>query len=123
LVPRLVTWFEVAYLPTWKYGFANVDVCSSVTGCSPAARPDNPNRYVPTTGFQAELMFDVLPEVSMSVGYINVETQPGLDGQRRSIFYSPGAQFYLEFTAYLDAIYDALSGNRADYSSGLHLAL
>jgi hypothetical protein len=117
---RLSWWFEVSYLPTWKYGFGNVDICV-VTGCAPAARPADPSTFVVVTGFQTEFMFELLPELGVSVGYVNVATQPGPDGQRRSIFYSPGAQVYVEFVGYIDAIYAAAKGHRGEVGGGLHL--
>jgi hypothetical protein len=117
---RIAWWFEASYQPTWKYGFANVDVCV-VTGCAPAGRLASPSRFVVVTAFQTELMFELLPELGLDVGYINVETQPGVDGQRRSIFYSPGAQVYLEFVAILDALYVAATGHLDDVPIGHHL--
>jgi hypothetical protein len=117
---RLAWWFEVSYLPTWKYGFGNVDVCV-VTGCAPAARPIDPSTFADVTGFQTELMFEIIPELGVSLGYVNVATQPGLDGQRRSLFYSPGAQLYLEFVGYIDAIYAATQGHRGEVGGGHHI--
>jgi hypothetical protein len=117
LADRLVWWFEASYVPTWKYGFADIDVCV-VTGCAPAARPADPSRFVVVTTFQTEVTFDLLPELGVSLGYVNAATQPGPDGQRRSIFYSPGAQFYLEFVGYIDAMYAAAKGHRVDLGGG-----
>jgi hypothetical protein len=117
---RIWVWGEVSYLPTWKYGFGDVDVCVA-TGCAPADHPPDVSTYVVMTGFQAALVFDVLPELGASLGYVNVALQPGPDGQRRSIFTSPGAQVYFQLTAYLDAIYLAAEGRRTDFESDHHL--
>lgn len=120
ITKRIAWWFEASYQPTWKYGFANVDVCV-VTGCAPAQRLADPSRFVVVTAFQTEFMFELMPELGLDVGYINVETQPGVDGQRRSIFYSPGAQVYVEFVAVLDQMYATATGHRDNVPTGHHL--
>jgi hypothetical protein len=117
---RLGIWSEVIYKPVWKYSLP--DVCiTTLTGCAVPSSVANPSTYVVVTSFQAEVYYSVLQELGISVGYMNVETQPGPDGRRRSIFYSPGAQFYVDLTAYLDAIYLAAIGKRSDPPDGIHL--
>jgi hypothetical protein len=97
---------DVEDRPTWKYGFGDVCV-TTLTGCVNALPSSSPNTFVVVTSFQAELDFNILPKegIWIDAGYVNVETQPGPDGQRRSIFSSPGAQFYFDVTAYLDQLY------------------
>jgi hypothetical protein len=119
---------EASYRPTWKYSFDNGPICAAGTPllapaglCRDPLRPDNPNRYVPSTSFETDLYYDVLDEMTLAVGYINVETQPGLDGQRRSIFYSPGSQFFFSVIGHLDAIYLAATGRKVPAESGTRL--
>ena len=56
--------------------------------------------------------FFPIPEAGLSFGYSNATNQLGPDGQRRSIFYTPNAQFSLGMIVSLDAIYEAISGPR-----------
>lgn len=48
----------------------------------------------------------VLDALALTAGYVNLANQIGPDGQRRSMFYSPNARFYLTATAFLDQIFD-----------------
>lgn len=109
---------EVSYRPTWKYGFANdVRVCGVVsTGCAAVTRGDDPATYLVVTAFETAFSYEVLDLFAVAAGYVNVEQQPGPDGQRRNIFYAPGAQFYVSLIGYLDAIYLSASGGRQDVS-------
>ena len=120
ITSRLGIWSEVSYRPTWKYGFGSICVATS-TGCAPVLSPENPSTYVVVTAFQAEVYYSLLQEIGISIGYVNVETQPGPDGRRRSIFNSPGAQFYVDVTAYLDAIYLAATRRRSEPPDGAYL--
>lgn len=109
ITDRLALFLEVSYRPTWKYAFG--DLCVNIaTGCAVAARPANPSTYVVVTSFEVALFYDVVKELSLGLGYVNVETQPGLDGQRRNLFYSPGSQFSLSLVAHLDEIYLRAAG-------------
>jgi hypothetical protein len=121
ITEKFSLFLEASYRPTWKYGFGDVGICVQSGDCANALRPANPNRYVPTTSFEADLYYDVLDELTLAVGYVNVETQPGLDGQRRSIFYSPGSQFFLALVGHLDAIYLAAQGKKPVASTGTRL--
>jgi hypothetical protein len=122
ITEKLSLFVEASYRPTWKYSFPDVAVCVQTGACSKALNPTAPTTYVPVTSFEADVYYDILDELSVALGYVNVETQPGLDGQRRSIFYSPGSQFFLSVIGHLDAIYLAAAGKKPEASgSGSHL--
>jgi len=122
ITEKLSLFVEASYRPTWKYGFADVAVCVQTGSCSNALNPTSPTRYVPLSSFEVAAFYDVIDELSVAVGYVNLEQTTGLDGQRRSIFYSPGSQFYLSVIGHLDAIYLAASGKKGSASStGTHL--
>lgn len=120
---RFGLWTELSFQPTWKYGFATADVCGLPTGCAPASRPTDPSRYVPLTAFQAEAMYELVYWAGVSVGYVNLATQQAPDGSRRPFFWSPGAQFYFDFTVYLDGIYDLAHGEPVEAPDGHGLSL
>lgn len=110
---------EFSYRPTWKYGFADdVRVCGVVsTGCSTVTSQADPVTYLVVTAFETAVSYDVIDALAVAVGYVNVEQQPGLDGQRRNVFYAPGAQLYLSLIGYLDAVAVRASGTEPGASS------
>jgi hypothetical protein len=118
---KVSLFLEASYRPTWLYGFPAVCIVDQTGQCTNALRPANPNRYVPTTSFEADVYYEVLDELTLVLGYTNVETQPGPDGQRRTIFYSPGSQVYLALVGHLDAIYLATQGKKAVAPTGTRL--
>jgi hypothetical protein len=122
ITEKMSLFVEASYRPTWKYGFGNVGICVQTGECSNALRIDSPTTYVPVTSFEADIYYDVLDQLSVAFGYVNLAAQPGLDGQRRTIFYSPSSQFYLSFIGHLDAIYLAAVGKKPEASgSGAHV--
>ena len=111
ITEKFQLWLDASYRPTWVYGFSPVNVTGPV-GTTPAARIADPTTYVVTTSFAANLYYDLIPELTIGFGYENVALQPGPDGLRRSIFYSPGAQFHLVLWGHLDSVYVTLAGQR-----------
>ncbi|HXK20529.1 MAG TPA: hypothetical protein VNG33_22115 [Polyangiaceae bacterium] len=82
--------------PAWKYHLQNQQsVCGVIlTGCVPVQGSPNDSRYLVITAFNTELSVRIAKGFSIELGYGNVANQLGLDGRRRSFFYSPGATFY-----------------------------
>jgi len=111
ITEKFQLWLDASYRPTWLYGFGEVPVTTQ-TGTALALRPADSTTYVVETSFAANLYYDVIPELTFGVGYENVAAQPGPDGLRRSIFYSPGAQFHLVLWGHLDSVYATLAGLR-----------
>lgn len=107
---RLSTVF--GYLASFKHDFeagggaeGACDVVIANEGCVEAERDPNRTLYQPATLVGVGLGYGILDVVNVELGYLNLARAIGEDGQRRNIFYSPGAQFYLDLTANLDAIY------------------
>jgi hypothetical protein len=108
LLPRLG--FGVSYVigNSWAYAPTDVPVCTVQTGCiTPTSLGDPPSFRVSTWAL-ASLDYDALDEMTVSLGYYNLTSQIGADGQRRNPLYSPDARFYLTLTGNLDVIYDRL---------------
>lgn len=112
ITDKLQLWLDGSYRPTWLYSFGNAEVCTQ-TGCAPVQAEQGSTNYVVTTSFGANLYYDMIPELTLGAGYDNIALQLGPDGQRRSFFHSPGAQFHFVLWAHLDAIYLAATGQRA----------
>ena len=82
------------------------------TGCAPiesGVQNQEPQQNIPSTIFDLSLNYTIGGFVWATLGYNNSSRQIGEGGTRRSIFYSPDAQFYASATIMLDAIYGKLT--------------
>jgi hypothetical protein len=95
----------VAWQPLWKYPLPETRICNVATGCVEPDSVDDPQRFAVVTTWESWLAWDVLDELTLTLGYVNLSSQIGTSGQRRNIFHSPDARFYLTVTANLDQIY------------------
>ncbi|WP_437681175.1 hypothetical protein [Sorangium sp. So ce131] len=75
-----------------------------------SVRNPDPTTYLANTVFDVNLSHPIYDVVNVTLGYNNTSPQLGEDGKRRVMFYSPEAQFYLDITANLDAIYSKVTG-------------
>ena len=112
ITEKFQLWIDASYRPTWLYGFSSCVKVTTETGTACAQRGPDPTTYLVKTSFAANLYYDVIPELTIGFGYENVADQPGPDGLRRSIFYSPGAQFHLVLWGHLDSVYVSVAGLR-----------
>jgi hypothetical protein len=99
----------------YKYTFADTCVnLPSTPGCEPAGRLADAVTRGATTTFDVSFSYSLLDNLGrVDLGYTNSTNQIGENGLRRSVFYSPDAQFYLSFAAYLDGIYDKAASSKA----------
>ena len=85
-----------------------VDNCVDIaTGCVPL-KPALPSKLRSSTLFSVGLAYEIIPELGVALGYFNDGAQIGETGQRRSIVYSPSAQFYTNVTFSFDRLYQRL---------------
>jgi len=101
----------------WRHDFEDgagegCDVAVANDPCVEASRLEDRVLYHANTSFDLALSYPVYEVVDLTLGYSNDTAQIGEDGQRRSMFYSPDAQFYLDITANLDVIF--LKATRRD---------
>ncbi len=78
------------------------------TGCVPVSQSEI--SYITNSTFDIALTQPIYDMLSLNVGYNNETLTLGEDGQNRNIFYSPGAQFYIDLVANIDVIYAKASG-------------
>ena len=107
-----------SWTTAYAYDFESSD-CDLVTltGCATAQSFEDANQPTATsrkvlTSFDVEVAYYPMPEWGFAFGYSNSANQLGLDGQRRSIFYSPAAMFTARFELSLDALYEGMAGPR-----------
>lgn len=112
-------WTDFTYEPTWLYAIEHGNV-RILTGSTPTTGVANPTTFVTTTDFETTLYYHLLNELTAGVGYANATVQPGPDGQRRNIFYGPGAAFVVELIGHLDEMYLTAAGRRSTEASLSH---
>ncbi len=71
---------------------------------------EGPITYVTNSSFDVAITQPIYDVVSLTLGYNNETLTLGEDGKSRNVFYSPGAQFYIDLGVNLDAIYAKASG-------------
>jgi hypothetical protein len=100
----------------YKYSFADTCVNLPTTpGCEPAGRLSNATTRGAVTTFDVSLSYSIPENLGrVDLGYVNTSNQIGENGLRRSVFYSPDAQFYMNVVAYLDGIFDKASSKKED---------
>jgi hypothetical protein len=70
-----------------------------------------------STFLDAKFVFTVKQMLGLWIGYENITGQLREDGQRRNVFYSPDAKFYLAAELLLDKAYAAAAGSSASNAS------
>jgi len=86
----------------------------------PITRSENDTRFRQSTWFLTSFDYEPIKEMSISLGYYNLNSAIGPDGTRRGVFWSPDARVFFSLTAHLDAIMDDITGpkqNKAQTAS------
>jgi hypothetical protein len=86
----------------FKYSPASPACIKVSSGCAQPAPAPSLGSAIPVTAFDLSLGYAFARLVWAEIGYSNVSASLGEDGTRRSVFYSPEAQFYLSGTVFLD---------------------
>ncbi|MBL8743652.1 MAG: hypothetical protein JNK04_21230, partial [Myxococcales bacterium] len=95
----------------WKHDFD--DNCVEIdTGCADVTRDPTRTLYFTDSTFDISLSQPIYDMFQLNIGYNNETLTIGEDGQARNVFYSPGAQFYLDMVANIDVIYEKASGRK-----------
>ena len=109
LLPRLG--FGASYVlgNAWAYAPTAIPICTVQPTCTEPTSVGDPPSFRVSTWALASLDYEALDEMTVSVGYYNLTSQIGADGQCRSPLYSFDARFFLTLTGNLDVIYDRLA--------------
>jgi hypothetical protein len=113
LTPKLD--FGVAYVLaySWHYAPPAIAGVQTAIGVVVPETIDNPTSLSVSPWAIASLDYDVLDEMTLSIGYYNKTNQIGPDGQRRSPLWSPDARVFLSVTGNLDVIAKDLRAHKA----------
>ncbi len=106
LTRRLELALSYIVLNTWRYPPPAAVLTVTPTGPAVVMSNLDPTTYGVSTWVTATLGYDVLDELTVSVGYYNLANQLSPYGTRRDPLWSPAARFFLALTAHLDAIGD-----------------
>jgi hypothetical protein len=122
ITPRLDFAIDLYEINQWHYSLPAGGCTKITTGCAPitntetsATGPVSDQEFVQLTWFAADLNWDVFDQVSLGIGYYNLQNELSNTGQNRGFFganniwWSPDARFFFDITANLDAIYDSLA--------------
>ncbi len=82
------------------------------TGCAVPESSPNPSFTRTSWGFDANVIFQPLPEAGVWLAYGNSSNTLGADGLRRGPFWSPDAVVSASLIFYPDALYERLTGPR-----------
>lgn len=119
ITPKLSLRLQMILIQAWHYAPPG-DVTVSVAGGGTATVPRNsdaPN-YTLATWFISTLDYDLLDELTLTLGYMNLENALSYQGQDRTlfgsdnVFWSPEARFFFDLRANLEPIWNDLSARR-----------
>jgi hypothetical protein len=104
LAPKMALGLSYVISNSWTYWAQPVNQIDIATGPAPVQSIDNPTNHRVGTWALASLDYDLIDEMSMSLGYYNQTNQIGPDGQRRNPLWSPDARFFFTLSGNLDVI-------------------
>jgi hypothetical protein len=122
ITPRIDFAIDFYEINQWHYPLPAGGCVQTTTGCAQitttetsATGPVGDQEFVQLTWFLANLSWDVFDQLTLGIGYYNLQNELSNTGQNRSLFganniwWSPDARFFFDITANLDAIYDSLA--------------
>jgi hypothetical protein len=112
LLPRLTVSASYVLLNAWLYPPNRSDCTVIQNACDQPIELANPTTFRVSTWGTAAVSYDVVDDLSVSLGYYNLALQIGGDGERRNPLWSPAARFFLSITGNLDVVYARLAGKR-----------
>jgi hypothetical protein len=119
ITPRVDFAVDFILINQWHYSAPGDQCVRIVTGvaCPPMMNPGttgplNDQTYSELTWFILNLNWDALDQVSLGLGYFNLQNELSTEATNRTLgqlLWSPDARFFFDITANLDAIYDSIA--------------
>jgi hypothetical protein len=116
ITPKLSATLDYIMINKWHY--APTSACVTIT-TGPACPPRNNDQQYTQEGWAIfSIDYEVIPELSLGIGYYNLANAIAPDGAVRTLWdggdhnllWSPDARFFFDVTANLDKIYERASG-------------
>jgi len=117
ITPKLGFTLDWILINNWHYQPTATTV-NIATGPAPLVNQQPDNQFTQLGWFLTDFEYEVIPEISLGLGYYNLANTVGPNGQANSLFgsgennllWSPDARVFFDVTANLDKIYEAASG-------------
>jgi hypothetical protein len=116
ITPKLSTTLDYIAINQWHY--APTSACVTIATGPTCPPRNNDQQYTQEGWFILSLDYEVIPEMSVGLGYYNLANAIAPDGTVRtfwdggdhSLLWSPDARFFFDVTANLDKIFERASG-------------
>lgn len=118
ITPKLGFTLDWILINQWHY--APTPFCAPIAGntCAPATNTQPDNQFVQLGWFLTSLDYEIIPEMSLGLGYYNLANTIGPNGQANNLFgsgennflWSPDARVFFDVTANLDKIFEDATG-------------
>ncbi len=99
------------WIMSWAYKTSDAAV-STPTGAKTPDSGEDPQNFRVLNWLYTGMEYDVIPQMSVGLGYYNLANQIGPAGTRRNILWSPDAVVFFDITANLDEIYSSIAGTK-----------
>jgi len=116
ITSKLALNVDMIFFNQWHYGLPSTCV-ATLTGCAAVGTtPGFGTTYTVDTWFVTSIDYELVDELTLTLGYYNLTNEIAPDGQRRglvgqdNIWWSPDARIFFDITANLDTIYEWASG-------------
>jgi hypothetical protein len=116
ITPKLSATLD--WIPINQWHYAPPPACVAIANGQACPPRTNDQQFVQQTWILAALDYEIVPELSVGIGYYNLANTIASDGTVKtlwdggahSLLWSPDARFFLDFTANLDKIYEDATG-------------
>jgi hypothetical protein len=117
ITPKLAATLDLILVNQWHYAPTSACVATAM-GCAAPMNLQPDQQFVQQSWILAALDYEIVPELSVGIGYYNLANTIASDGTVKtlwdggahSLLWSPDARFFLDFTANLDKLYEDASG-------------
>jgi hypothetical protein len=120
ITPKLGWTLDWILINNWHYQPTPFCAPAQLTpgNCATPSNPQPDNQFTQLGWFLTDFEYEIIPEISLGLGYYNLANTVGPNGQANSLFgggennllWSPDARVFFDVTANLDKIYEAASG-------------
>jgi hypothetical protein len=118
ITPKLGFTLDWILINQWHYAPTQNPCVGTLNGCATIAGTQPDNQFTQLGWFLTSLDYEIIPELSLGLGYYNLANTIGPNGQANSLFgggennflWSPDARVFFDVTANLDKIFEDASG-------------
>jgi len=109
---------DMIWINGWKYAPADGQSVQTATGNVAVPRGSDATTFTQATWFIADVDYELFDELTLGVGYYNLQNVIAPDGTRRGIFsgdnvwWSPDSRIFFDVTANLDKVYERFAGTK-----------